>query len=255
MLPLKSSSQACKAKAIGQPLPLWKRSMDLGLCAVALPLLALGTFAVAVLMTVASPGPIFFRQERVGYRGRRFKLYKFRTMHVGAETSGHKAYFASLTTSNRPMQKLDARGDKRLIPCGWLIRALGLDELPQIINVMKGEMSVIGPRPCIPYEYESYSAQQRKRFEAVPGLTGLWQVSGKNRTTFEQMVAFDIKYSQEKSVSLDLKILVLTPVTIFGQVTEMISARRNQPKPVAHSMALPKTELISEKQPESVVRR
>src|SRR5215212_1100911 len=140
------SESAKRSQGVGSPLPTWKRIIDVGFCSITLPLLALATFFVAALMSVTSPGPIFFRQERVGYRGRRFRLFKFRTMHVGADTSSHQAHFTSLMKSNVPMQKLDAKGDSRLLPLGWLIRASGLDELPQLINVMKGEMSIVGPR-------------------------------------------------------------------------------------------------------------
>jgi lipopolysaccharide/colanic/teichoic acid biosynthesis glycosyltransferase len=206
-------------------LPPWKRATDLGFCFMALPMLALATFFIAVLMSVASPGPIFFRQERVGYRGSRFRLYKFRTMRVGADTSHHQAHFTGLMSSNAPMQKLDSRGDSRLIPLGWLLRASGLDELPQIINVLKGEMSVIGPRPCIPYEYEKYSTSQRARFHAPPGLTGLWQVSGKNRTTFDRMIQLDIEYADRRSLALDIKILFLTVPAVLSQINDMCRAR------------------------------
>uniref|UniRef100_UPI0039C8FDAD sugar transferase n=1 Tax=Horticoccus sp. 23ND18S-11 TaxID=3391832 RepID=UPI0039C8FDAD len=208
------------------PLPAWKRAIDLAFCCAALPFLALGTFIVAVLMSIASPGPIFFKQERVGYLGRRFRLYKFRTMHVGADTAGHQAHFATLMRSNVPMQKLDAKGDSRLIPGGWIIRACGLDELPQVINVLKGEMSIVGPRPCIPYEYDNYTATQRTRFHAAPGLTGLWQVSGKNRTTFERMIQLDIQYATEKRLGLDVKILFKTIPAILTQVLDMCRHRR-----------------------------
>jgi exopolysaccharide production protein ExoY len=177
------------------------------------------------LMSITSPGPIFFRQERVGYKGRRFRLYKFRTMHVGAETAHHEAYFTGLMTSNAPMQKMDAKGDSRLIPFGWLLRASGLDELPQVINVLKGDMSLIGPRPCIPYEYDNYSPPQRARFNSQPGLTGLWQVSGKNRTTFDRMIQLDIQYALQRSLKLDVKILLLTVPAVLSQVHEMCRVR------------------------------
>jgi lipopolysaccharide/colanic/teichoic acid biosynthesis glycosyltransferase len=155
-------------------------------------------------------------------------------MHVGADTSNHQTYFAGLMNSNVPMQKLDARGDSRLIPLGWLLRASGLDELPQLINVLKGDMSVIGPRPCIPYEYENYSTSQRARFHAHPGLTGLWQVSGKNRTTFDRMIQLDIQYAAKRSLGLDLKILLLTVPAVLSQILEMCRARWGgaQPEPV-----------------------
>jgi lipopolysaccharide/colanic/teichoic acid biosynthesis glycosyltransferase len=117
------------------------------------------------------------------------------------------------------MTKLDAR-DSRLIHGGRLLRALGLDELPQLLNVLRGEMSLVGPRPCLEYEYEQFSQRHRERFETLPGLTGLWQVSGKNRTTFEQMMNLDIRYVREKSLWLDLKILAKTIPAILIQVYE-----------------------------------
>ncbi len=171
-------------------------------------------------MRLTSPGPLLFRQERVGYRGQRFHLFKFRTMHVSASTSTHSAHFAELLTSNRPMQKLDGKGDSRLIKGGRLLRASGLDELPQIINVLRGEMSMVGPRPCISYEYDLYNPEQRRRLASVPGLTGLWQVSGKNRTSFAEMVEFDIAYAQRMSLWLDVKIMLLTPGVLVRQVLE-----------------------------------
>ena len=203
--------------------PGWKRFIDIVCCAVALPPLALCAAAMTVLMSLYSRGPLLFTQERVGYKGRRFKIYKFRTMHVCAETASHQNHFAQLVRSNAPMQKMDAAGDKRMIPGGWLIRASGLDELPQIINVWRGEMSMVGPRPCIPYEYEQYSSAQRARFDSVPGLTGLWQVSGKNRTTFDEMIRLDVEYVTRKSFWLDVRIIVSTP---FALVIQMIDTRR-----------------------------
>lgn len=147
-------------------------------------------------------------------------------MHVCADTSCHQNHFAQLVQSNAPMQKMDVRGDSRLIPMGWLIRASGLDELPQILNVWKGDMTIVGPRPCIPYEYEQYSATQRARFNSVPGLTGLWQVLGKNRTTFDRMIQLDIAYASEKSVWLDLKVIILTPFALVVQISDTLRSRR-----------------------------
>ena len=212
--------------AILNPLPPWKRVVDIGLCFAALPVLALLTFAVAIVMSVLSPGPIFFRQERVGFLGRKFRLFKFRTMRVGAATTRHEAHLANLMHSNAPMEKLDAKRDARLIPGGWLIRATGLDELPQIINVLRGEMSIVGPRPCIPYEFAIYSPVQRKRFRSAPGLTGLWQVSGKNRTSFGRMIQLDIYYSAKKTLWLDLWIIARTLPAIVKQVMETRAARK-----------------------------
>jgi lipopolysaccharide/colanic/teichoic acid biosynthesis glycosyltransferase len=126
------------------------------------------------------------------------------------------------------MKKLDASNDPRLIPFGAALRASGLDELPQLINVLRGEMSIVGPRPCIPYEYENYEPWQRKRFDAVPGLTGLWQVSGKNSTTFNQMIHLDIEYSERSSLALDLKIILKTLPAILEQCSEMRSRRQQR---------------------------
>jgi exopolysaccharide production protein ExoY len=205
--------------------PRWKRTIDILCCLAALPALVVCAFFATVLTTLASPGPIFFKQERVGLRGRRFNLYKFRTMHVSADTASHAAHFASLVRSKGPMQKLDGRGDSRLIPGGWLLRASGLDELPQIINVLRGEMSLVGPRPCIPYEYTQYSAEQRERFSVVPGLTGLWQVSGKNRTTFDEMIQLDVRYARSRSLALDLKIMLRTLPALLTQISDTRKAK------------------------------
>jgi len=210
-------------------MPGWKRAVDITCSLAALPVLALFTLFTAIVMKFTSPGPVFFRQERVGYQGRRFLCYKFRTMHVGADSSIHQTHCDYLIQSNAPMVKMDARGDSRLIPGGRLIRASGLDELPQIINVLRGEMSLVGPRPCVPYEYEKYTAWQRNRFKAVPGLTGLWQVSGKNRTTFDEMIRLDIHYAQNKSLSLDLRIMLNTLPALLVQLLDT----RSNSKPVA----------------------
>lgn len=214
------------------PLPAWKRSLDLLFCAAVFPIFTLVTLFMAGIVRLTSPGPVLFKQERIGLGGRRFRIYKFRTMHVAADTRGHQQHFTALMTSNAPMQKLDAKGDSRLIPGAWLIRATGLDELPQIINVLRGEMSVVGPRPCIPYEFEHFTPDQRRRCESVPGLTGLWQVSGKNRTTFEQMIAFDCAYGRRRSLWLDVKIIFLTPVALLVQVCDQILGRA-RPAPAA----------------------
>jgi exopolysaccharide production protein ExoY len=202
-----------------------KRVLDLSCCVLALPILIVSSALLALHMALTSPGPIFFRQERIGLRGRKFNLFKFRTMQVRSETDSHRAYFAKLVRDGEVMQKLDARGDARLIAGGWLLRSSGLDELPQIINVLRGEMSIVGPRPCLPYEYEHYSTQQRQRFNCMPGLTGLWQVSGKNRTTFEEMVRMDIDYTRQNSIALDLKIVALTIPALLTQVNDTRAAR------------------------------
>jgi lipopolysaccharide/colanic/teichoic acid biosynthesis glycosyltransferase len=216
-------------------MPAWKRAVDVALCIAAMPALALCTLAMTIAMQFGSPGPVFFQQERVGFGGRRFKCYKFRTMTVGADTTTHQAYFCHLIGSSTPMAKLDSRGDSRLVPGGWLLRASGLDELPQLINVLKGEMSLVGPRPCLPYEYEQYLPWHRKRFNATPGLTGLWQVSGKNRTTFEEMINLDIEYSETKTLWLDVKIIFLTVPALVFQIGDI---RRIRSRTAMQSMEI-----------------
>jgi lipopolysaccharide/colanic/teichoic acid biosynthesis glycosyltransferase len=204
-----------------------KRIFDVVCCLIALPILALCTLVIAICMQLVSPGPVFFRQERVGLQGRRFRIYKFRTMTVAADTGVHQQYVSQLMGSNAPMIKMDARGDSRLIFGGWLIRACGLDELPQLINVLRGDMSLVGPRPCLPAEYEQYTPMQRKRFGATPGLTGLWQVSGKNRTTFHEMIRLDIEYAEKQSLWLDLAIIAKTIPALVQQIMDTRQCRKH----------------------------
>lgn len=207
-------------------LPGWKRALDFVILLITSPAWLPVGCVVAVAVWLGSPGPVFFRQKRIGYRGRPFVCFKFRTMQVNADQASHQQHFNNLVQSAAPMTKLDAVEDRRLIPGGNWIRACGLDELPQLINVLRGEMSVVGPRPCIPYEYDHYEPEHRHRFNAPPGLTGLWQVSGKNRTTFARMVELDIEYSRKMSVWLDLTILLRTPVAILQQLIDLIVAKR-----------------------------
>jgi lipopolysaccharide/colanic/teichoic acid biosynthesis glycosyltransferase len=201
--------------------PVWKRVLDLSLIMISLPIVFPIVLLLALTVRVTSPGPILFKQVRVGYRGRRFLCLKFRTMKVNADTGVHKGYLDTLMKSNRPMVKLDAKGDARLVPFGLIIRSLGLDELPQLVNVVRGDMSIVGPRPCIPYEYEQYLPRHRHRCDTLPGLTGLWQVKGKNRTTFEQMIELDLEYVRKKSVFLDLWIIFMTIPAILIQVWQV----------------------------------
>jgi lipopolysaccharide/colanic/teichoic acid biosynthesis glycosyltransferase len=127
---------------------------------------------------------------------------------------------AKLIRSELPMTKLDTKGDTRLIPFGRLLRATGLDELPQCLNVLRGEMSLVGPRPCTPYELQYYLPWQKKRFQVPPGITGLWQVSGKNKTTFTQMAEFDVFYAMNHSLRMDLEILLQTVPVVLRQIVD-----------------------------------
>ncbi len=208
-------------------LPRWKRILDVVLIVASLPVLIPLSLGVALLIKLVSRGPILFQQERVGWRGDFFMCLKFRTMKCGAETVSHKGHLRDLMKSDTPMQKMDAKGDKRIIPFGKILRASGLDELPQLINVLRGEMSIVGPRPCLPYEAELYQQWQLERFNGAPGLTGLWQVSGKNRTTFTQMIQLDIQYTKTKSLWLDLKIIFKTIPALLIQVLETKFRKKN----------------------------
>lgn len=226
-------------KSVPLRAPCWKRTLDVTVILLMLPLVAPVAIAIGVLIALVSPGPILFRQERIGLMRRRFMCLKFRTMRVDAETSSHQGHLKQLMSSNTPMLKLDARGDTRIIPFGIILRSTGLDELPQFINVLVGDMSLVGPRPCLPYESEQYQPWQFERFDTLPGLTGLWQVSGKNKTTFNQMMELDIRYAREKTLWLDLVIIVKTPFVMIGQVLEL-KLRRRASKP-AIGLARPGT--------------
>jgi lipopolysaccharide/colanic/teichoic acid biosynthesis glycosyltransferase len=198
--------------------PPWKRLLDLFLIVLTLPLWLPVMLAISLGILLVSPGPIFFRQERIGYKGLPFNCWKFRSMKVRGDTGQHQSYVKDLIHSNEPMTKIESKGkDARLIPLGKLLRATGLDELPQLINVMKGEMSLVGPRPCTSYEFAEYEDWHKKRFSALPGLTGFWQVTGKNTTTFDQMVHMDIFYAANKNLWFDIKIIAKTIPTLLKQ--------------------------------------
>jgi lipopolysaccharide/colanic/teichoic acid biosynthesis glycosyltransferase len=223
---------AAQGKVLNPPgLPLWKRALDIGLILLFLPGLLIVGGIVALIVKFGSQGPVLFRQKRVGHKGRQFTCFKFRTMQVNAETVSHRNHTEKLIRSQAPMVKLDAQSDPRLVPFGAVLRATGMDELPQLLNVLRGEMSIVGPRPCIPYEYELYEPWQRDRFNAVPGLTGLWQVSGKNRTTFNEMIRLDIEYSERMSLWLDVMIVLKTLPALWIQCQDTRAKRKeNSPR-------------------------
>lgn len=199
-------------------LPTWKRLLDLGVICLTWPLWLPVMILIMIVIKLGSTGPVFYRQERVGHRGRRFMIFKFRTMKVNVETQVHESHFERLMLTDTPMVKLDMKGDPRLIRLGRFLRAAGLDELPQIFNIWQGEMSLVGPRPCTVYEFERYQPWQRERVNAPPGVTGFWQVNGKNNTTFSEMIDMDILYGNNMSLRLDLLILVKTIPAIAEQI-------------------------------------
>jgi lipopolysaccharide/colanic/teichoic acid biosynthesis glycosyltransferase len=216
--------------------PVWKKFLDLALVLLATPIWLPLMILVMAWIKASSPGPVFFRQRRIGCGGAEFFIFKFRTMKVNAETQCHESYFEHLMKSKSPMIKLDASGDPRLISCGGLLRASGLDELPQVFNIIAGNMSLVGPRPCTPHEFARYTLQQRKRVNALPGLTGYWQVNGKNKTTFPKMIAMDIYYIRHLSPWLDLSIICKTIPVLIGQVLE---ARQRRASPTRTPVSAP----------------
>jgi len=216
-----------------RPFPLWKRTIDFFGALLFLILLFPLFLLVGFFIKVVSPGPVFYRQQRIGYKRRTFTFWKFRTMHVNNDTEGHRQYLSHLIENEAPMTKMDDGNDNRIIPFGKFLRYSCIDELPQLINVLKGDMSLVGPRPCLPYEAEKYLHWHARRFDTMPGMTGLWQVSGKNRMTFKEMIRLDIRYSRKMSPFLDTKILLLTGPAILGMVSEPLVRKTARDKKVA----------------------
>jgi lipopolysaccharide/colanic/teichoic acid biosynthesis glycosyltransferase len=206
-------------------IPIWKRTLDILFILAVLPVLVPLISLIALGIRIVSRGPVLFRQERIGYRGKPFCFLKFRSMRVDADSGVHQKHLEHLMQADVPMKKMDLEGDSRLIPFGSFLRATGLDELPQLVNVFCGDMSIVGPRPCTFYEYERYLPWHKHRFDTVPGLTGLWQVSGKNKTTFTEMVSMDIAYADNKSLWLDLRIILKTAPALIEQVKELATKR------------------------------
>ena len=209
-----------------------KRILDALLVVFALVPLALLIALIAVLIKLGSDGPALYVQKRVGARRRpkngrmvwehyTFDLYKFRTMTANNDNGIHKEYMAAYISgdTDKLAELQKERGsadsfkmtqDPRVTKMGTFLRRTSLDELPQLWNILKGEMSLVGPRPPIPYEVEMYCADQRKRLDAIPGLTGLWQVNGRCITSFDEMVDLDLEYARTQSLWLDAKIILLT---------------------------------------------
>lgn len=216
---------------ISAPLPRWKRVMDIAGAGVGLILLSPVFLIIALLIKLTSPGPAIFRQIRIGRFGKPFVFLKFRTMPVNSDSSEHEKYVRSLidsrsedksTDSSMPMEKLD-NADPSITPIGRWLRKTYLDELPQLINVLRGNMTLVGPRPCLPYEAEQYLLWHARRFDSRPGMTGLWQVMGKNRRTFKEMIRLDIVYSRKRSLWLDIKILFMTAPAILSELRESLA--------------------------------
>jgi lipopolysaccharide/colanic/teichoic acid biosynthesis glycosyltransferase len=208
-------------------IPVWKRILDVSGSALILVLTSPILLLLAIYIKLVSPGPVFFKQTRIGFKGMPFTFWKFRTMKYDNNQGFHGKHAQSfIKDGDVPMEKLD-NFDPRIIPGGKVIRKSCLDELPQLWNVMKGDMSLVGPRPCIPYEAQEYLRWHTHRFDTLPGLSGLWQVSGKNKLTFKQMIRLDIAYCRNVSLVGDIIIILRTPVAILKMVFEAMLNKYN----------------------------
>lgn len=193
--------------------------MDVAGAGIGLVIAAPLIIVAAILIKLVSAGPVLFRQQRIGLFGEPFTMYKLRTMYECADPRTHELYIDKLISTDQRMTKRD-REDPRIIPFGRLLRKFCIDELPQLFNVLGGDMSLVGPRPCLPFEAGRCQDWQRRRFSVRPGLTGLWQVKGKNRTTFDGMMQMDVRYTVGMSFFSDLTILVSTIGVVLGQVRD-----------------------------------
>ncbi len=189
-----------------------KRIFDLSLCILALPLFIIVMVVISILIYLDDPGSVIFKQQRTGKGGRRFGLYKFRTMVTNAEELKEK--YAHLNELTPPDFKIT--DDPRVTRIGRFLRKTSLDELPQIINVLKGEMSLVGPRPTS-FDVNTYSLWHTERLEVLPGITGLWQVSGRSDVEFDERLRLDIEYIRHQSLWLDITILFRTVAAVFNQ--------------------------------------
>jgi lipopolysaccharide/colanic/teichoic acid biosynthesis glycosyltransferase len=201
-----------------------KRVMDIIGSLVLLAVLSPVFFVIAAAIKLTSRGPVLFRQQRIGEHGTAFTFLKFRSMYVNNDASQHKDYVRKLIAGQADKQTngegegiFKLTNDPRITPVGNFLRRTSLDELPQFLNVLRGDMSLVGPRPPVPYEVEAYATWHRRRvLEAKPGITGLWQVQGRSRVGFDEMVRLDLRYARNCSFWVDLKILVQTPKAVIA---------------------------------------
>ena len=196
-----------------------KRTIDMLGSILALLVFSPAFVLIAALIKMTSDGPVFYRQRRLGKSGAEFTFLKFRSMYVSNDSKIHREFTQNLIRGNggNPAGVYKIQKDARVTPFGRILRASSLDELPQFINVLCGSMSLVGPRPPIPYEYQCYELWHRRRIlDAKPGITGMWQVHGRSRTTFDEMVRMDLQYIRKPSIWIDLKILFKTPFAVIG---------------------------------------
>ncbi|KAA3620031.1 MAG: sugar transferase [Calditrichaeota bacterium] len=201
---------------LAAPIPAWKRTVDLLGASLAI-LLLFPLFILSILIIkIVSPGPVLFKQIRTGYLGKSFVIWKFRTMHLNADSGLHATQIRNEIKNDLELKKVE--NDPRIFPFGNFLRNSCIDELPQLINVIRGEMSLVGPRPELPYAVDEFQRWHCARLDVLPGMTGLWQINGKNSTTFTEMIRYDIEYGQQLSFTLEIKILLLTIPAILKQV-------------------------------------
>lgn len=212
-----------KQASTKQPLLVLKRVLDVLGSLILLVLFMPFCAIIALAIKLTSKGPILFRQTRVGQHGKQFEFLKFRSMYVGNDHSVHREYVTKLISKEAPAIATSKQGsvfklagDKRITPLGRFLRKTSLDELPQFFNVLRGDMSLVGPRPPIPYELAAYQTWHRRRLlEVKPGITGLWQVTGRSTVDFDTMVRLDLRYAMSWSPWLDIKILLRTPLAVI----------------------------------------
>ena len=212
------------------PVPFWydmvKRVLDIVVAFVVLVVFFPLWLLIAIAIKATSPGPILYVADTVGKGSRIFSFYKFRTMRTDSDETEHKRYLARFVERNEPytvMRREDGSeeriykivNDSRVTPIGRILRATGLDEAPQLLNVLKGEMSMVGPRPPRPAEYEHYEDWHKQRLSVLPGITGLYQVTARSVVPFDEMVRIDLEYIRKRSLRLDLKIMLLTPINVI----------------------------------------
>ena len=196
----------------------WKRPFDLIFGAVLLVALSPLLACVALLVRADSHGPASYRQDRIGRHGKPFRMWKFRSMHVNSDHGPHRRLAAAWFAADDSARGYKSLPDSRVTRVGSVLRKTGLDELPQLLNVLRGEMSLVGPRPAIPYELEHYAPAYFERQKLLPGITGLWQVHRRDRLSADEMMALDLEYVRHCSLWLDLKIVALTIPTLLADV-------------------------------------
>ncbi len=216
------STMAELTRTVSRPKPatsLARRALDVSIAGTVLLLLVPVIVLAALAVRASSPGPVLFRQRRLGRHMRPFTVLKFRTMRADADSAVHREYVRQLIGTQPEEQRNEGlfklAVDDRITGVGRFLRSWSLDEVPQLWNVLRGEMSLVGPRPVIEYEVEQYPDWYLRRFAVKPGLTGLWQVSGRNELSYEDMVRFDIEYAERRSLWLDLRILARTAVVVM----------------------------------------